>query len=223
MKKLSELWPPSSGGRKARSFCSSTYRAMMSLISVTHHTQLWFFDFWTKTIFKQIWNKPLKHRVIVRSSLVILPPHWTLKMRRRQSWDVNINISKCITTKKRKDNISTNSATAPTDVKLNWSQWALKNTPHCENFNLPRMLHAGWDLSTAHVVRFTFVSPTEQNNRPCIRCHRAVKCSKLHLEWQKKKKIQFTSVSLSLQICLPQQWTQLHAQTTVYGFSTVYM
>lgn len=96
---------------------------------------------------------------------------------------MNINISKCITTKK-KDNISTNSATAPTDVKLNWSHWALKNTPHCENFNLPRMLHAGWDLSTAHVVRCTFVSPTEQNNRPCIRCHRAVKCSKLHLDWE---------------------------------------
>lgn len=80
------VWTVTSVIRRQKSskllFQSSTYRAMMSLISVTDHTQLWFFDFWTKPIFKQIWNKPLKHRVIVRSSLVILPPYWTLKLRR---------------------------------------------------------------------------------------------------------------------------------------------
>lgn len=63
-------------------FQSSTYRALWCHWYLSQITQnCGFFDFWTKTIFKQIWNKPLKHQVIVRSSLAILPPYWTLKMR----------------------------------------------------------------------------------------------------------------------------------------------
>lgn len=62
-------------------FQSSTYRALWCHWYLSQITQnCGFFDFWTKTIFKQIWNKPLKHQVIVRSSLAI-PPYWTLKMR----------------------------------------------------------------------------------------------------------------------------------------------
>lgn len=63
-------------------FQSSMYRVLWCHWYLSQITpNCGFLDFWTKTVFKQIWNKPLKHQVIVRSSLAILPTYWTPKMR----------------------------------------------------------------------------------------------------------------------------------------------